>query len=234
MSAEQKECMKHLAVWTMIIIGCALVWVAILSLVTPATAKAQEQPTPPQGEVLGMLFFPGTATPTNVTYYDTDTQQIVSEVFHAPDVNYIDGRCVKPVSEAQFAAQGETFEDLPTFALAKWHWWLFGFVLLPEAQKQYSDCVGQIKAWQKIYNVYPLIDDPAHPLYPIILAIRQYQVPFVNFQNLFGSTNPELPPTHFDAIVDARAAVDSYNVTVYNFNLCQDTLASLGLPKDCN
>jgi hypothetical protein len=223
-----KECMKHLAVWSAILIFCATVWVTFLLLVTPATAHAQSGP--PQGEVLDMLYFPGTRTSTNVTYFDENTQSIVSEEFLAPDIFYINNRPVKQISQAQFAAQGETFQDLPTFALAKWHWWLIGFVLLPEAQRQYADCVGQIKAFQKLHGLSPLIDAPPFPLAIIVESIRQYTVPFDNFQSQFGAFfDPLRPPTKQEAIVDAEAALMSYNVTVHHVGLCHSTLAAIGL-----
>ena len=179
----------------------------------------------------GMLKLSGTAREVNVTYWDEASNTIVSEVFNAPDVEYIDGVHVVQITGPALGA-GSLF-DLPTFALAKFHWWVFGFVLLPEAQRQYADCIGHIKGWQKRNHLSPLIDEPGHSLYPYVLAVRQYQVNFDNFQSQFGALfDPSRPPTKDEAIIDANAALQTFNDTVHHVNACNDTMKQLGIPTD--
>lgn len=226
---EPHNPITHALVWLMLLSFCVAAWGVILY---PFAADAEPI------EVLDMLSIDlDNRTPTNVVYwswdeYDdcVDTFQsfevclpfgVVSEVFNAPFVEYINNAPVQYVSEAAFAQQGETFDSLPTYGLARWHWWLFGFVLLPEAQKQYAACVGSIEAYQTLLDDTPLISVFPHPAAGAVQSIRQYQVPFDALQNF---QNVNLPPTREDAIAHARAGLASYNLNVFHLDLCQQTL----------
>lgn len=165
-----------------------------------------------------------TAPPTqiNVTYTD-DNYQLVSEVFNVPvtisdfgDVSYVTGSTQDPTRDPF---------KIPNFGLAKFHWWLFGFDVLPRVQRQYADCVGEIKAYQKLLGMTPLIDDPSSTLYLIVTSIREYTVPFEPIQ--WDNDIYKLPPRLIDAQTDVQAAIDSVNVTVFHKGLCRETAEQL-------
>ena len=164
-----------------------------------------------------------TAKPSiiNVTY--TKDGQIISEPFHVPvtisdfgDVSYVAGSTQDP---------NRDFFKIPNYGLAKFHWWLFGFDVLPRVQRQYADCIGEIKGYQKLLGMTPLIDDPSHPLYNIITSVREYTVPFepIQFEDDVLNKDYKLPPRLIEAQVDAHAAVASVNITVYHKGLCRQT-----------
>jgi len=112
------------------------------------------------------------------------------------------------------------FSRLPNYGLAKFHWWLFGFEVLPRAQRQYSACIGSINEVLQLLKLAP-IDDPKSDLYPRIVAIREYVVPFEPIQNLYDKTSaPDLEA----AIAHAEAAVFSVNLTVLETKLCEQAL----------
>jgi hypothetical protein len=164
------------------------------------------------------------ATPSviNVTYTG-ENGQIISEPFHVPvtipdfgDVSYVAGSTQDP---------NRDFFKIPNFGLAKFHWWLFGFDVLPRVQRQYADCIGEIKGYQKLLGMTPLIDDPSHPLYDIVTSVREYTVPFepIQFESEEYNKDYKLPARLIEAQVDAHAAVASVNVTVYHKGLCRQT-----------
>lgn len=161
------------------------------------------------------------ATPSviNVTYTG-ENGQLVREPFKVPvtipdfgDVSYITGSTQDPSRD---------FFKIPTFGLAKFHWWLFGSDVLPRAQRQYADCVGEIKGYQKLLGMSPLIDDPSSPLYHIVTTIREYVVPFDAVQHV-DIRDGSVPPDLFSAQVHAEASVFSVNLTVYHKGLCRQT-----------
>lgn len=103
--------------------------------------------------------------------------------------------------------------NLPNFGLAKWHWWLLGFEVLPRAQRQFSEIIGKIKGYQTLLGESILIDDPRSPYYLNIISVREYLVPFEPVQNY---DNPAaLMPGLQEQIDHAHAAITSINVTVY-------------------
>ena len=161
----------------------------------------------------------GTTTPTNITYLDS-TGTITSEVFLAPDIiddfgpiSYIGG---SPIDNARI------IDALPTFGIAKWHWWLFGFVTLPRAQRQYATCIGEIRAYQKLLGVRPLLDDPGSPLYAVITSVREYFVPFEPIQQI-EEEDIHLPPDLERAKAHVGAALFTHNLTVFHLGLCKQT-----------
>lgn len=169
-------------------------------------------------EIPGILWVDRqNTTPTNVVY--TDTQgQLVSEIFHAPEVIIKYGP-MSYLTESN-TDPGRMIANLPNYGIARWHWWLFGFVLLPQAQKEYGACVDQIKTYQQLLGEYPLIDDELHPAALTIVSVRDYQVPFDALQNHLDVTKP---PTLVDAKAHTEAALFSYNITVYHIQLCHGT-----------
>lgn len=110
-------------------------------------------------------------------------------------------------------------ETLPTYALARFHWWVFGADILPRAQRQYADCVGRIRAYQELLKISPLIDGPSSPLLPVVEAVREYRVPMDPIQRENGLADG--PPTREDAVRHAIAAADTVNVTSANTALCE-------------
>lgn len=190
---------------------CILFAAAVLFAATVAEGQLVE-------EMPGVLYVDRTnTTPTNVTY--TKNGQIVSEVFHAPEVVAVHN----PVSFLTFSTNNpeREIDAIPTYGLARWHWWLTGFVLLPMAQKQYGECVAQIKVYQELVGHTPAIDAPNSVLHGIIVSVRDYQVPFDALQNHQTKT---LPPTIEDAKAHFAAALVSYNINVYHIGLCKQTL----------
>lgn len=162
----------------------------------------------------------GTTTPRNVTYSAPDGR-IVSEVFNAPDlvrdfapVQYID---TSPIDS------GRVLDRLPTFGLALWHWWLFGSEVLPHAQKDYAKCVGEIRGYQKLLGISPLLDEPGSPVYDTVNMIVHYLVPFQVVERFDYLGGPTVPPGIEEAKAHARAAIDSINITVFHRMLCEQT-----------
>lgn len=157
---------------------------------------------------------------SNVVYMDR-FNNLTSEYFRFPlltrdfgEVGYIAESPLDP---------SRTLDSIPSFGLAKWHWWLFGFEVLPRVQRTYSDCVGQIKALQKLLRKTPLYDDPKSPTFSEVVATREYMVPFEPIQYYAGA-NVNLPPRREDAIAEARAAIASVNAGVYMVGKCKTDL----------
>lgn len=160
----------------------------------------------------------GTTTPVNICYTKAD-RSVVCERFAAPDIlrDFADVTYIgaSPIDVLRL------IESLPTFGLAKFHWWLFGFEVLPHAQTDYARCIGEIRAYQRLLHLSPKIDDPASPLYALIMQIEHYIVPFEPIQRFAYDTSG--PPGLEEAKAHARAAIDSVNITVYNTGLCKLT-----------
>lgn len=112
---------------------------------------------------------------------------------------------------------GRTFDKIPTFFLAKFHYWLFSQALF-RAQRQYADCVAGIREIQIAMNVSPVIDGDGSPLKEIVNTIREYEVPFEALQKNYA---PTIPANLEDAIVHVVAAVASVNLTVANRTVCE-------------
>lgn len=206
---------EFILIWSLILAVCLGIWLLVMGFFLPPSAEAEPI------EVFDMLILdPEIVTPTNITSWNPDTQQIESPIFYTPFTEYINNRPITYIPQAVFAQQGETLDDLPTYALAKFHWWLFGFVFLPEGQRQYADCVGGIKFAQELMDDTPLVDQPGHPAYEFVKAVRQYQVPFDAIQNFFDVS---LPPTLEDGIAHAKAALATLDNTVFHVHACLQT-----------
>jgi hypothetical protein len=135
------------------------------------------------------------------------------EKFNAPTVLFETDTPVKYIDASPLDPSRDVF-NLPTFALAEFHWWIFD-VERERSQQQYAECVGQIKLAQEFLGEYPLIDDPIHPLHARITSVRNYVVPF----------NPINPRTLDSARANAHAAIGTVNLNVYETGLCKSTLA---------
>lgn len=107
------------------------------------------------------------------------------------------------------------FDNLPTYTLARWHWWLFGFEVLPRVQRQFGEVIAEIKTYQKLCGDTVMIDDPRSPVYTEIISVRDYLVPF----EPVTTTNKEHPyaflATKQEQIEHLKAAVFSVNLTVF-------------------
>lgn len=170
--------------------------------------------------VLSLAFFGQTVVPNefqevNVCYEQDG--QLVSESFMAPTVVPDDGP-VQPITQSPIDP-GRQFANIPSFGLARWHWWLFSQQLF-RAQRQYAGCVERIKQSQRLLGLSPLVDEPGHPLHDIILAVREYEVPFDPIQN---PSNKELPASRELAIAHVEAAAYSVNLTVAHTQACRAT-----------
>lgn len=106
---------------------------------------------------------------------------------------------------------------LPTYALARYHHWLFSEVL-QRSQRQYADCVGRVRAYQTLLGVYPRIDDADSPRLLEVNSVREYLVPMDPIQNKEDVTRL---PRKRDAIEHAEAAIASINERVYFTGLCE-------------
>lgn len=173
-------------------------------------------------EVPGVVFLNReNPTPTNVVYTNHNGE-IVSEIFDAPETIVKNGPV--PYVFESTTDPGRIVDNLPDYPIARWHWWLFGFVLLPTAQKQYAECVGKIKAYQELLGETPLIDGEGSIWKATIESIREYLVPFDAIQR--PSWHPrDVPPTLQDAKDHVVAAIIGYNNTVYHTGLCHYTAA---------
>lgn len=159
---------------------------------------------------------PGSFSRTNVTYFDPSSWTIKSEVFNSPDLTRDTG-VVGFLNESVINST-RSLDQIPTFALAKFHWWLFSNVL-HRAQRQYADCIAGIRENQLLLGE-SLIDGEMSPDRAVIDSVRDYEIPFEAIQR------PEpgdkiYPPTKDDAIMHARAAIASVNGTVANRMLCE-------------
>lgn len=114
---------------------------------------------------------------------------------------------------------GRSIENLPNYPIARYHWWLLGFDVLPRLQRKIADTVGQIRVYQTLLGIYPRIDDPDSPRLPLVNALREYLVPMDALQN---ASNPARQPRLEDAITHSRAAIYSINERVYWLGLLKD------------
>lgn len=106
------------------------------------------------------------------------------------------------------------FDALPTFTLARWHWWLLGFDVLGRNQRQFSDVIGEIKGYQRLLGETPLVDEPGSQYYDVIIAVREYLVPFEPVTTYSPDKWKYLPGKQ-EQIDHLKAAVASINVTTY-------------------
>lgn len=107
-----------------------------------------------------------------------------------------------------------SIEDIPNFHLTEFHWWLFGFEILPRAQRQFADLIGEIKGYQRLLGHTVLIDDPQSPFYTIIIGVREYLVPFKAVETDY-EFNETLLPDLAHMKQHTLAALDSINTTVF-------------------
>jgi len=165
--------------------------------------------------LFGQTVVPGEFQEVNVCYEQDG--KVVSESFLAPVVTPDTGP-VQPIAQSPIDP-GREFAKIPSFGLARWHWWLFSQQLF-RAQRQYAGCVERIKQSQRLLGLSPLVDEPGHSLHDIIMAVREYEVPFDPIQN---PSNKTLPPSRELAIAHVEAAVSSVNLTVLHTGLCRQT-----------
>jgi hypothetical protein len=202
---EQKN--KDLLVIVASLIYCAVfIWIGI------SIANAQ---------VVGDGFpeRAGTTTDVNLCYTDVADDSVKCEIFAAPDI-IRDFASPGYIGNSPLDAQ-RLIEDLPTFGLAKFHYWLFGFETLPHAQKDYARCVGEIRAYQSLLGISPLIDEPGSPLYDTVNSVMHYLVPFEPVQRFYGDLRK--PAGIEETKIHAIAAIQSHNITVYHVGLCRQT-----------
>lgn len=157
----------------------------------------------------------GTFTKTNVCFQSPNGP--VCEVFNAPDVTK-DLSVVKPI-EVSPRDPSRSFDNLPNFGIAKFHWWLFSQAI-HRSQRYYSDCVSKITELQLLLGE-PLIDSPSSVDYPGIVAVKEYEIPFEAIQNISG---PDRPPSLRDAIEHVKAAASTVNNIIFATHSCLNLL----------
>lgn len=174
-------------------------------------ASAQELPPPFSGVSINR----SNIISTTLTY--SQTGAITTTVFFFPEIIFDGTRDVTYLSNASPIDPTRTFDDLPTTPLALLHYWIIKQQLF-RAQLIYADCVGQIKAHQKLRNLYPLIDSPLS-LGATVTSIRDYTIPF----------NPIPHPLELlTVIAHIKAAIFTHNITVFHIGLCRSTLVLFG------
>lgn len=156
-------------------------------------------------------------TSTNICFTDEKTLKTICQKFTAPDITFTPYFPPQYIS-ASPTDPARTPNRIPNYGLAAYHHWIFD-TQQKRAQRWYAACIERIKVFQQLMGVpYPeLIDSPTSSLYPTIVSLRDYQVPF----NAIATTNPERPPTRLEAIEHVKAAVDSNNLIVYHLGLCE-------------
>lgn len=153
----------------------------------------------------------GETTPVNVCYTGEDGK-VVTEIFDSPEIEKDVGQV--PFIDLSVIDPGRLIDDIPTFGLAKWHWWLFGFDILPRAQRQYAQCVERITVYEELLG-WSLTTDGVWR--ERILSIMEYTVPFEPVQNPYSVKKP---PTKKHAIDHIKAAILGVNITVNETGLC--------------
>lgn len=122
------------------------------------------------------------------------------------------------LQQSQFAP-GSGPLDIPNAALAAEHWWM-SFEILMKAQREYADCVGAINENLRRLGQKCMLDQPCHPLYELVMVIREYWVPF----NIVEQVGYNTPPRREDYVAHFEAGIMSVNQAVYHTNLCKQTL----------
>lgn len=165
----------------------------------------------------------GKFSPVNVCYQASSGP--VCEVFNAPEV----AKDLSPTKFVELSPRdpSRTFEAIPSFGLAKFHWWIFSQGLF-RAQREYTDCIGAIRELQRVMGL-SLIDSASSPLLPAIENIRSYEVPFEAIQNI---EDVGKPPSLRDAIEHVKAAVASLNITIAGRLSCQYMLTAVRIQFD--
>ena len=158
----------------------------------------------------------GKTAAVNLVYTDK-AGKLVSESFAAPVLQQDFGK-VGYLSASAIDAD-RTIERLPTYGLARFHWWLFGFEILPHSQRDFSKCLGENRAYEELLNISPKLDEPGSPIYLAIRDIEHYQVPFEAMQRFDNDFSK--PPGLEEAKAHARVAIDSINLTVANRIACE-------------
>lgn len=164
----------------------------------------------------------GKTAPVNLTYTNS-AGAVVSESFAAPILTQDFGK-VGYLSPSPIDAD-RTIERLPTYGLARFHWWMFGFEILPHSQRDFSKCLGENRAYESLLGMTPKLDEPGSPLYSSIRDIEHYQVPFEAMQRF--DNNFSKPPGIEEAKAHARVAIDSINLTVAHRIACETRAESL-------
>jgi len=153
----------------------------------------------------------------NMCYEDTDGKA-VCDVFKIPEVTKDNSRV--QLVENSPRDPNRTFDKIPNFGLAKFHWWVFSQGI-NRAQREYSDCIARISEIQKILKE-PQIDDENLFDQSFIEGLKEYEIPFEAIQNTRNISNP---PSLEDAIEHVKAAVVGLNLMVYANIGCQDLLS---------
>lgn len=157
----------------------------------------------------------------NLTY--TRNNEIINENFDAP-VATNQSLFVPSYIDKSPRDASRNLGNLPNFGIALFHHWLFGEVVLRNAQSHYALCVGELAAEQRRLKIKPNILTPGNTDYQLVRDILGYHVPFLAVQN---GSDPNLPPKREDAIAHAFAAIDSVNTTVFYLGKCRSDLDKL-------
>jgi len=183
--------------------------IILLLLLLPTAASATEP------EVLH-----GVTEQRELCHRDDKTLKPVCRVYTLPVVDR-DTRRVDYIFNSS-RGPGRMLEDIPNYGLAKWHHWLFERVLF-RAQRQYADCVGQIRILQLLLGVpaNQLVDSPTVPWIEELWGVREYVVPFEPISQI--NPAPYVQNTTAYTVAHAQAALDSLNINVYYLGLCEGT-----------
>lgn len=211
MDVVRKKVLTKFDVLGWLLLAVIAFFVFTYCTITTPSANAQELPPPFSGVSIDRTNI----ISTTLTY--SETGSITTTTFFFPNIIFDGTREVTYLSNSSPVDPTRTFDDLPNAPLALLHYWIIKQQLF-RAQLIYADCVGQIKAHQKLRNLYPLIDSPLS-LATLITSIRDYTIPF----------NPiPYPLTLPTIIAHIKAAIFTHNITVFHIGLCRSTLVLFG------
>lgn len=149
--------------------------------------------------------------------YTNELEEAVCEPFSFPSLI----RDFGPIGyiTASPEGAGRDLLRLPTYAIARYHHWVFSEVL-SRIQRDIAGCVDRIGLVQELVGYRPIIDSPYSPRLIEVVSQRDYLVPMDPIQRADGDYTK--PPRLSDAIEHVIAAIYSINERVYYLGLCEE------------
>lgn len=194
----------------MLLMVSHIIRTVILVALLPAVAYAQNRDCF-KGEFRGIE--------TSVTH-TLPNGDITTELYSSK-IGIFDRRCKAERITGSLARPGAGADEIPTAPLAKEHWWL-SFEMLMKTQREYAECVARIEELQSLLGECLLTDPTCSPWEPLIIAIKEYWVPFgVVFNSKDGRSKP---PRREDFIDHFIAGISGVDQAITNRDLCLETL----------
>jgi hypothetical protein len=185
----------------------------LFAFITILPVVAQAQPCF-DGEFRGLQ--------TSITHTKPDGS-VVTEPYSSK-IGIYNRRCKAIRIEGSFANPGAGADQIPTAGLAQEHWWL-SFEMLMKAQREYAECVARIEELQRLLGACLLTDPTCSPWEPLIIAVKEYWVPFgVVFNSKDGLSKP---PRREDFIDHFVAGLSGLDQAIANRDLCLQTLEAV-------